>query len=286
MECQISDPTLMKHQEHPRSTEASAKRKSPEKSADDGAVSKKRKLDEQGRPDPKLREFLKVMGTSKEGVLEDATAAGEGYFQEDIPQVAVPEGESDDEYERIPSRKEVRKKAESPPRPNSTEKLPQGDDVLRIGKEEQLVDDPPDSSGTGDQEEADATGAKDAGQEAAADDDDWLRSRTNRLLDLMDPEDLPVQAKGEPINKPQPDQDTGEHQTEETLETQAETSNDTATDSMDVDDEPAGSNTEDAIRRTSRLFVRNLPYGATEDDVRKKFETFGTLQEVSEKICV
>jgi multiple RNA-binding domain-containing protein 1 len=36
----------------------------------------------------------------------------------------------------------------------------------------------------------------------------------------------------------------------------------------------------EAIRRTSRLFVRNLPYSATQEDLREAFERFGTIEEV------
>jgi multiple RNA-binding domain-containing protein 1 len=47
-----------------------------------------------------------------------------------------------------------------------------------------------------------------------------------------------------------------------------------------VGDEPAKDDTLESIRRTSRLFVRNLPYSATQEDLRAAFEQFGTLEEV------
>jgi multiple RNA-binding domain-containing protein 1 len=44
--------------------------------------------------------------------------------------------------------------------------------------------------------------------------------------------------------------------------------------------EPAKDDSLEAIRRTSRLFVRNLPYSATQEDLRETFERFGTIEEV------
>jgi multiple RNA-binding domain-containing protein 1 len=38
---------------------------------------------------------------------------------------------------------------------------------------------------------------------------------------------------------------------------------------------------EESIGETGRLFVRNLPYICTEDDLRKEFVTFGPLAEVN-----
>ena len=38
---------------------------------------------------------------------------------------------------------------------------------------------------------------------------------------------------------------------------------------------------EESIGETGRLFVRNLPYICTEDDLRKEFVKFGPLAEVS-----
>jgi multiple RNA-binding domain-containing protein 1 len=38
---------------------------------------------------------------------------------------------------------------------------------------------------------------------------------------------------------------------------------------------------EESIGETGRLFVRNLPYICTEDDLRREFVKFGPLAEVS-----
>ena len=43
---------------------------------------------------------------------------------------------------------------------------------------------------------------------------------------------------------------------------------------------PAGDDTEEQIKKSGRLFVRNLPYTATEDDLKAHFEKYGVLEEV------
>jgi RNA recognition motif-containing protein len=40
----------------------------------------------------------------------------------------------------------------------------------------------------------------------------------------------------------------------------------------------------DAIKENGRLFVRNLPYTASEDDLRELFAVYGTLEEVRANI--
>ena len=102
-------------------------------------------------------------------------------------------------------------------------------------------------------------------------DEDWLRSRTNRLLDLMDPDEIGAAATGavpaEPavVAEAQPDE-TPDHEepAEEVIE----------------EDSDKPDPTIEAIKATGRLFVRNLPYTATEDDLREHFAPFGSLEEV------
>ena len=233
--------------------------------------------------DPKLREFLQVMGSSRENPLADVSAAGgEGAADRMIPQPAVPEGESDDEYEQIPSRREKQKADVSaklsavkaqPPAPRAAPP------PREEGKKEQQHDDPEGGTASGDHEKPESADPdkEDAPQ---ATDDDWLRSRTNRLLDLMDPDDLPLEPTGDTGNTAPAEDATVDHlEPEEAEKPLQDAADDAADDKMEVD-EPVGDSTVYSIRRTSRLFVRNLAYSATEDDIRKCFEKFGTIEEV------
>ncbi|KAJ4004382.1 Multiple RNA-binding domain-containing protein 1 [Fusarium irregulare] len=281
----ISDPALNRHQSAAHSKPASqpsttikGKEQSAEKDSD--SILRKRKRDEPqaAAADPKLREFLHVMKEGREGAMDDGVRGGVGDGVAAVAATAVPEEESDDEYEQIPARKEKQRRIEPPAKPIVSETLPS---QLKEAKE---VSDMQDKVPAGD-EPVESTGATkpavEQQKEVVAEDDDWLRSRTNRLLDLVDPDDLertPVQ--GPSITE------TDHAQGGDAMEITPD--NPPAADDMEMDEpaaeatggEPAKDDSLEAIRRTSRLFVRNLPYSATEDDLREAFEQFGTVQEV------
>ncbi|KAJ3475358.1 hypothetical protein NLG97_g9488 [Lecanicillium saksenae] len=112
----------------------------------------------------------------------------------------------------------------------------------------------------------------------AATDDDWLRSRTNRLLDLVDPDDISHVA---PMEKTDCDNSAAPQEVGNDKEA-PHSEEDGTHDGQDLLP-PQGQDKDsaaEAISRTSRLFVRNLPYSATEDDLREEFEKFGGVDEV------
>ena len=135
-------------------------------------------------------------------------------------------------------------------------------------------------------EQLDPVASDHAPPAAAATDDDWLRSRTNRLLDLVDPEDLEAgqasqggQPSSQAIGPAEPaEQDTRNDR--DSLHSSGEVTHDRSEDAVATSQGPAHEDAASTIARTSRIFVRNLPYSATEDDLRETFEKFGALQEV------
>jgi len=166
-----------------------------------------------------------------------------------IQAIELPEAESDEEYETVP--KKSRNK--SPP---NVPGLPEP--VVPI-----VLERP-----------SDATEAKGDEIVSGATDDDWLRSRTNRLLDLIDPSDILI-----------------ERETPKSVDikTMVKTAIDTSEPKKEataVDDEHTHveENKPDlvleAIKSNGRLFVRNLPYTASEEDLREYFAQYGTLEEV------
>ncbi|RFU34326.1 hypothetical protein B7463_g2026, partial [Scytalidium lignicola] len=264
----ISDAALpvsrkaQREQEWENKRQAKLKEQSPPPVADSLNGSTKRKRDEVEDADFKLKEFLKVMQpASKQNnwTAADATDSIEEPPSK-IQAMEMPEGLSDDEYEVVP--KKSRNK--SPPRTTISEPVPV---PLAVS---QAIEETP-------------------GSEAAvpelprvlvdASDDDWLRSRTNRLLDLVDPEDIPAANTATlPVNvvvedtpkddePPAAQEDVKGSNDEGDRVSQPETKDDT-----DVIIEK--------IRGNGRLFVRNLPYSATEDDLREHFSPFGSLEEV------
>lgn len=100
-------------------------------------------------------------------------------------------------------------------------------------------------------------------------DSDWLRGKTSRLLDLVEEGDRNSDAPSIPAQQ-------GTHETRDTFpaETTEDFTNHTTDDGVD---EPTTISIPNA-----RLFVRNLPFNASEDSVRAAFSPFGRISEVSQ----
>ena len=205
-------------------------------------------------------------GRAPKRARDDALTPTAG--QADTAQPPIPEDESDDEYENIPA------KISKPPVPLEVDH-PRGDETAA------LADLPPPSAPP-----AELQPPPDAEEEPrnfGTTDDEWLRSRTNRLLDLVDPDDPHFAAQRAPAPTDEPLRQIPAATTGPNEETRA--------DSIPVLEVPEprpaglqdGETAADVIERTSRLFVRNLPYTATEDDLIAHFGSFGSLEEVREE---
>ncbi|KAG9229368.1 hypothetical protein BJ875DRAFT_488977 [Amylocarpus encephaloides] len=205
----------------------------------------KRKRSDVDEEDPKLKEFLQVMQpASKAKKWVDETGGEEPPSK--IQAIELPEAASDDEYESVPKMtgKSRRPQAAVPVLPPPV----QSTVMVAASTDESLPD-----------------------VAAGATDDDWLRSRTNRLLDLMDPNDVPMVQAGnvEIKNAPKPVEEPSSFDEEPVM--------------VEEDEEEAEEKTDpiiDAISQHGRLFVRNLPYAATEEDLRKHFDPYGFIEEI------
>ena len=200
--------------------------------------------------DPKLKEFLDVMqpASKSKNWGKQAMEVPTSEPPRKIQAIEVPEAESDEEYEAVP--KKSRQK--SPPK----QMIPA---TTAVAPEPVVIDDVMANSTT-----LDAT------------DDDWLRGRTNRLLDLMDPEDIQAATSGL--------ESAGTEAVAETTALLLELDKVKETPSAEKDNIENDAEKSDpvieAIQSNGRLFVRNLPYTASEDDLRKHFEPYGSLEEV------
>lgn len=252
---QISDVTLPPSRKAQRETErenAATARK--ERAAAAAAASlnagTKRKRSDLDESDPKLKEFLDIMQRpSKMKTLKTQDDDEEPPTK--MQAIEVPEGESDGEYEAVPKKS---KKKNPPPAA-----VPQTIPTPVVPAIPEL---------------ADETGVESILPSAT--DDDWLRSRTNRLLDLVDPDEIGVAGTGAvSYDAAQPvvadSMDTGEQDPDHG-------EGPTVEDQVEEGEKPDP--TIEAIKATGRLFVRNLPYSATEDDLREHFVPFGSLEEV------
>jgi multiple RNA-binding domain-containing protein 1 len=101
-------------------------------------------------------------------------------------------------------------------------------------------------------------------------DADWLRSRTSRVLGLVDDEDG---------NQPVP-QPIGANMAPEVNQIKSADSSAAADTELADADEFAIDADEQIIRNTRRLYLRNLPYTIIEDDVTEHFAAFDGLEEV------
>lgn len=210
---------------------------------------KKRKRSDVDETDPKLKEFLEVMqpaSKSKSWTSETENSLAEPPTK--MQAVEAPEGDSDGEYQAVP-KKRLSKQSIEQTQPITDDKRTE----------------PPAINDTivADFNAMDAT------------DDDWLRSRTSRLLDLVEPEDLVV-AK-EVSQNPYTGVMAETSENPETIDDGKEESEKAAEFEENMDA------TIESIQSNGRLFVRNLPYTATEEDLREHFAQYGTLEEVRVK---
>ncbi|KAL2271075.1 hypothetical protein VTJ83DRAFT_446 [Remersonia thermophila] len=218
---------------------------------DENPKKRKREVDEN---DPKLQEYLEVMGHPTKKSKDQAL--GDNAPDVAIPAAALEAGESDDEYEDIPA---LRAKAAAPA-------------PMEV-----------DESSAPAVTEQPSTAV--APVSADADDEDWLRSRTNRLLDLVDPDDPNFPTRpAPPASAPTTAAAPADSPAPAASKPASESGDDAGVDGSGDAGPGQKVDAEDAIqqvRKTCRLFLRNLSYKVTEDDIRDHFSKFGALEEVN-----
>lgn len=222
----------------------------------------KRKRDpkDQGGDDPKFQEFLTVMQpSSKAKIWADSAlepsggtvSAVSGKSNDVVAAAAEPVVEAQKKNKRLKFEKKAATQSatsaepDTSTDPNPTEQTESGPQrVLEV-------------------------------EEAPQSDTDWLRSKTSRLLGLIDEEEetearsRPVASAFSPIVE-----DDAKHG-------EAPQVDGTDGSSSEEDEEKKIPNPNiESIRGTGRLFVRNLPYDATESDLEPIFAPFGKTEEV------
>jgi multiple RNA-binding domain-containing protein 1 len=220
--------------------------------------------------DPKLKEYLEVMKPkSKKRTWENDNAL---LKSQDDPtpadhHMAVDAGASDDEYEEVP-RKNKRTKVD--PSPNEQAQVEATSAEVAVPSTNQVEETAQDNAAAGN---------------AAVSDADWARSRTSRLLGLLDDDEEEEEEAGRPKARAA---SVSSSEMEDAAPSKAGPTRTptTATEPVpapppvdptqpDTETEPTG------VRASMRLFVRNLPYGVQEDDLQAEFAPYGNLEEVS-----
>ncbi|KAI0126458.1 hypothetical protein BJ170DRAFT_684046 [Xylariales sp. AK1849] len=271
----VTDPSLYKVK-HPKSipqaSESSEKGIIPQVIHSELKSSKKRKHGEVDESDPKLREFLDVMRNGK----ASANKLQEVGIQDAEKPTAVEAEPGDDEYQDVPSRQAKRVTRETMAAVAPLEiKFPDS----RINQTSNAAVTNHSDSGTATMRLEDRSPV-DGASAVVTDDDTWLRSRTSRLLDLMQDDEMQADNTG-PVPTAQQEP---ELLVAEPLEPGPSTR--VTEDERYVSDEPGQQvGGKDvgiaAIRSSRRLYLRNLAYTATEDEIRQFFEKYGEIEEVN-----
>ncbi|POS80467.1 RNA recognition domain-containing protein [Diaporthe helianthi] len=253
----ISDPSLPTAKKVAPRIQNKLPTPEPEpKAKEDDANGKKRKREGVDESDPKLKEYLDMMrpGQTTSSKLEGIYGQQSGE-QKDVDMAVPVDAESDDEYETIPAKK-----------PKHREEAVEEAPATQAHAPAPVVDLPQDV----DQDMPDATGPADAT------DDDWLRTRTNRLLDLVDPDDQSALPRA-PAPPTHSSVATSGPSPPAKMELERAPSEAPSEPAVEKTDEESAT---EQVLRTGRLFVRNLPFKATEAELSKHFKKYGETEEV------
>lgn len=188
--------------------------------------------------------------------------------EEAVPAIAVPEDESDDEYQVISKKPKIAEEPATGPAPAASQPTSAEPSAAAIQSEAVEGDDA--------MEDVQVAPAVEQGPVT---DEDWLRSRTNRVLELVEDDEMPsastapVAVAPKPAAQPRAPAEPSPAVADAQPEPQppAEEQTDTA----------AAPDEEDKIRETGRLYLRNLHYEVTEDEIKEQFSKHGALEEVS-----
>ncbi|KAF2174908.1 RNA-binding domain-containing protein [Zopfia rhizophila CBS 207.26] len=223
---------------------------------------KRKRIEQEVEQDPKLKEFLEVMQPpskaksweNERAQLNSTTIPAEEAMEE----VAIPEGDSEDEYQVIS--KKPKTTSEKDEKPSVESKSQPRESKSRTDDNGEFLDT------TETTEEAEGGPTPDEGPVSDA---DWLRSRTKRVLELEDDETT------SPPSTKTAEQPNVNSDAEEKVSGKTEVPQHTAAKAQE-----AMLSEEDKIRKTGRLYLRNLSYDVTEDDLRDHFSKIGALEEV------
>ncbi|CAG8893116.1 unnamed protein product [Penicillium egyptiacum] len=237
----------------------------------------KRKRDgEKKSQDPKLQEYLSLMGSSS----KTRTWANDDEMirpsADTVPAINQPLQE-EEEIQDLPSHPK-KPKTETVP----TVAMPEQPEPMVIDK--------------GEEEEAQETPEEGNSAEVEVEtrpisDEDWLRSKTSRLLGLLDEEEqeefdqhkaaAATIASTKAVSPPSSSGDKSPRRDEDSRTVAIEKIPPNTTDVDSTSEATPEDPNIDLIRNSARLFLRNLAYDTAESDLQPIFERFGKIEEVS-----
>ncbi|KAJ5964154.1 uncharacterized protein N7479_004030 [Penicillium vulpinum] len=232
----------------------------------------KRKRDGDNKQDPKLQEYLSLMGSSS----KTRTWANDDDMikpsVDTVPVINQP-AQEEKQTEELPSHP---KKAKTEKPPTVTEPEPMVIDKSEKEEVQEILEQ--DNSA---EPEAETGPISDA---------DWLRSKTSRLLGLLDEEEqdefdqhkaaAPTTAPTKAYSPPSSSGDESPQRDEESRTVAIEKIAPNTTDVDSTTEVTPDDPNIDLIRNSARLFLRNLAYDTTESDLQPIFERFGKIEEI------
>ncbi|KAG9704807.1 RNA-binding domain-containing protein, partial [Aureobasidium melanogenum] len=178
--------------------------------------------------------------------------------QELDTKVVVPEADSDSEYENVPKKQKSAAPAVKPPPVTPTT------DAMEVEQPAAMQ-----------MEQVDESTEPVKEQDTAMNDDDWMRSRTSRLLGLADDDE-----EEEAATTTRPSHTVAASPTPEPVPQPEPAANDEEFEGFEDEPAPPTDEVEEKVRASQRLYLRNLSYATQEDDLRSAFTEFGNLEEV------
>jgi multiple RNA-binding domain-containing protein 1 len=228
----------------------------------ENALKRKRDQVEQEQ-DPKLKEFLQVyQPPSKTNIWTNGDTQADvpiAAVEHSVENIGMPEDESDDDYQVITKRHKAT--------------IGPATTVVEVGtvtdeRDTEPVEDKSTQKNDHDMEGVEETTEVDHGPISDA---DWLRSRTNRVLDLVADDEQPS------LDAPLPVVERAMNALPDSVDQSAG-----AEPSSEQQVDVPSSTEVDKIQDTGRLYLRNLHFDVTEDELREHFSKYGLLEEVSD----
>ena len=231
----------------------------------------------------KLQEFLEVMqppSKSKTWKNQDTGLTDVGRGLKDMASEEMREEKtSDSEYEFVPGKQVIERAT-----------VREQDHVVQNAEQGSIKDNQDDLVRNKDDSEEPDDQKVVVEEKAPASDADWLRSRTSRLLGLVEDDD--TLAASEVSKKQESSKDTVPPATR-SVESPDKIDAGVQTDDEDVSAKsipqaPTIDEYEGAPLDSARLFIRNLPYKTSEEELRRHFESggYGTVEEVSINLII
>ncbi|KAJ5455344.1 hypothetical protein N7475_010465 [Penicillium sp. IBT 31633x] len=236
----------------------------------------KRKRDGDNKPqDPKLQEYLSLMGQSS----KTRTWANDDDMikpSADIVPVINQPAQEEKQSEELPSHP---KKAKTVKLPTVAQSVQPESMVIDKNEEEEVQEKP-----------AEEIVAEPEVEAAPMSDADWLRSKTSRLLGLLDEDeqdefdqhkaDAPADAPARVASRSSSPEEESPQVDEESRTAAIANIAPNMTDVDSITEAALEDPNLDLIRKSARLFLRNLAYDTTESDLQPIFERFGKIEEI------